>query len=241
MNADVPLVSIVIPCFNEQENIPKLIAACKGVSAMHPIEFILVNNGSTDSTGEAIDFYIKGVSRIRSLTIEINLGYGFGILSGLGACEGKYIGWTHADLQTDINDLLAIIPILSDLKDTDKIFIKGKRLGRPLTDSFFTLGMSIFESIIFKKRLWDINAQPTIFSRSLSESFIEPPKDLSLDLYAYLMATSNNYQIERVPVRFYPRVHGTSSWNTDWKSKKKFIQRTMSFTFALRRKLNANN
>jgi len=221
--------------------VASLVASCAEIAAAYPIEFIFVNNGSTDNTGGAIEYHKKDFIGIQSLTIDNNIGYGFGILSGLNLCSGKYIGWTHADLQTDVNDILAIIPIVSALKDTEQIFIKGKRMGRPITDKFFTVGMSIFETITFKRKLWDVNAQPTVFSRILFDSFIEPPKDFSLDLYAYVTATLSNYQVARIPVHFHARQHGKSSWNKGWTSKRKFIRRTIDFTFDLRRTLNANN
>ena len=45
--------------------------------------------------------------------------------------------------------------------------------------------MSLFETLLLRTRLWDINAQPTMFHRDFFASWDRPPHDFSLDLYAY--------------------------------------------------------
>ena len=61
-----------------------------------------------------------------------------------------------------------------------------------------------------------------------------PPKDFSLDLYALLLAKQNKMKVIRFPVMFEKRHAGVSSWNVDWKSKVKFIKRTISFSLKLK-------
>jgi glycosyltransferase involved in cell wall biosynthesis len=241
MNERIPLISLVIPCFNEEQNIPALVDACKSLVRDGDVEVILVDNGSQDSTGKVLLSESYGASNIRVVTVPVNNGYGHGILKGLEVANGTFIGWSHADLQANPRDVLKIIPELQNVTQNDKVFIKGKRHGRPVSDTIFTMGMSFFETFLFRTSLRDINAQPTIFSRSLISLFENPPNDFSLDLFAYLIAKHNHYSVSRVPVLFSPRLHGKSSWNTSWSNKKKFIKRTFSFSLDLRRRMNANN
>ena len=57
-----------------------------------------------------------------------NLGYGGGILEGLKIADGRILSWTHADLQTDINDIkVAYENYLSNENKDIKSIIKGKR------------------------------------------------------------------------------------------------------------------
>jgi len=115
---------------------------------------------------------------------------------------------------------------------------KGQRYGRPLSDSLFTAGMSLFESILFKKAFWDINAQPNLFPRTFYETWSQnAPKDFSLDLFVYFMAQKQGLEIKRFPVKFGKRVFGTSHWNIDWKAKKKFIMRTIQFSLELKKQV----
>jgi hypothetical protein len=118
-----------------------------------------------------------------------------------------------------------------------KLYIKGQRSGRPLFDTFFTVGMSFFETCYLRTRLWDINAQPNIFHRSFFEALEKPPHDFSLDLYAFFMARRMKLKIIRTFVLFPKRIHGVSSWNSGIKSKVKFIKRTLAFSSKLKREL----
>lgn len=233
-DVSVPKFSLIIPCYNEAEGLPELIDRCRFTAAAGGGEVILVNNGSTDNSEEILATSLNGEPHVRWVTVNPNIGYGNGILEGLKISQAKIIGWTHADLQTDPLDVLRAI---SELPTESRVFIKGKRFGRPLADRVFTAGMSVFESALLRSTMSDINAQPTLFSRELFESWTNPPVDFSLDLYAYYTAKKAGYKLFRFPVIFANRKYGQSHWNVDFKSKWKFIQRTMSFSFELRKKL----
>jgi hypothetical protein len=97
--------------------------------------------------------------------------------------------------------------------------------------------MGIFETMLLRTKLWEINAQPTMFNRSLYESLDEPPTDFSLDLFVYYQAKVNGAKVYKFPVQFGERAFGSSSWNVDWKSKWKFIKRTITFSFKLRKRV----
>ena len=99
--------------------------------------------------------------------------------------------------------------------------------------------MSLFETIYLRTPLWDINAQPTIFPRAFFSSWKNPPKDFSLDLYAYYQARQAGLAVHRFPVQFGKRLHGTSHWNINWRAKWKFIVRTIDFSRRLRNTLRA--
>lgn len=228
--------SLVIPCYNEAANIPLLLERCKEFAARPEVEVVLVDNGSTDSTTEVLQNLLPKYLGCRSIRIEKNQGYGFGIVSGLKAAKGQILGWTHADMQTDPQDALLGLEFFE--KHGDNIFVKGRRYGRPLMDVIFTIGMSIFETVLLARPMWDINAQPTMFSRSFFESWAVPPDDFSLDLYAYYHAQRCGLKVYRFPVRFGDRAHGVSHWNVNWTAKRKFIRRTVDFSLQLKKKIS---
>jgi hypothetical protein len=97
--------------------------------------------------------------------------------------------------------------------------------------------MGVFESLYLKARLWEINAQPTIFPNKFFESWSDPPHDFSLDLFAFYEARIQGLQVVRFPVFFGKREFGTSHWNVDWRSKVKFIRRTVDFSVKLKKRL----
>jgi glycosyltransferase involved in cell wall biosynthesis len=228
--------SLVIPCYNEAANLPLLLERCKALGAREGTEVILVDNGSTDDSPAVLARLLPAYPGCRSLRVEVNQGYGFGILSGLHAARGNILGWTHADMQTDPQDALAGLEYFG--ADPDMVFVKGRRYGRPAMDVLFTVGMSFFETVLLTKPMWDINAQPTLFSRRFFETWTSPPHDFALDLYAYYQARVQGLTVHRFPVRFGPRAHGVSHWNVNWAAKKKFIRRTVDFSIELKRNLS---
>lgn len=228
--------SLVIPCYNEAANLPLLLDRCKEIIQHAGIEVILVDNGSTDDSPQVLTKLLPQYLGCRSVRVEKNIGYGFGILSGLNAAKGDILGWTHADMQTDPKDALHGLALFE--KHGSNIFVKGRRYGRPIADVVFTLGMSIFETLLLRKPLWDINAQPTMFSRHFFQTWQNAPYDFSLDLYCYYQARCKDLNIHRFPVKFGERAHGVSHWNVNWAAKRKFIRRTVDFSLQLRKNLN---
>jgi glycosyltransferase involved in cell wall biosynthesis len=227
--------SLVIPCFNEAANLPLLLERCALLSHRSDLEVVLVDNGSTDDTPRVLANALPAHPNCRAVRVEVNRGYGHGIITGLRATHGEYLGWTHADLQTDPSDVLRAIAMLE--QPGREAFVKGLRQGRPLGDVAFTVGMSVFESLLLARPMWDINAQPTMFSRRFFETWREPPDDFSLDLYAYHQALTQGLMVRRLPVVFAERAHGVSHWNVDWAAKGRFIRRTIAYSLALRQRV----
>lgn len=230
-------LTIVVPCYNEAKNIPLLLSRFEEVLRGSSIRVLLVNNGSTDDSADVLEKTLPQFPFAATVLVPVNQGYGYGILQGLRHAETEYIGWTHADLQTDPKDVVQAFEMLLARENPEKTYVKGQRRGRSAFDNVFTLGMSAFESGIMMQPLWDINAQPNIFHRSFFETWSNPPEDFSLDLYAYYMARQQRLKILRFDVQFPERVHGSSSWNTSFGAKWKFIKRTVDFSFKLKSRL----
>jgi len=234
------MLSLVIPCYNESESLPTLIEKCEGLVS-DEVEIILVDNGSSDSTPEILGPFEKKSSGLRSTRVAENIGYGHGILAGLKVAHGEILGWTHADLQTDVADAIDAFALFGQSDDPSNLFVKGARSGRPLTDRVFTIGMAIFESVFMRTGMWDINAQPTLMPRSVYSAWRNPPTDFSLDLYAYYQAKKQGADIQRISVLFGQRTFGESHWNTGIVSRVRFIRRTLSYSWRLRKDLNRSS
>lgn len=221
-----PSIGIVIPCFNESGNLPRLVDECRKVSEMSEIDFLIVDNGSTDITQRILKDLLpqRGISSIR---IEKNIGYGNGIKIGLRNLSQDYLGWIHADLQTSPKEILKLSEKISSPYSLE--LIKGFRRNRPFTDRFFTGGMSLYSSIKLHCKIRDSNGQPTIISRSLYNKWKNIPDDFSIDISCLYLAISGQATIHRVDTNFGPRNFGNSSWNTGISSRLKLTKRTIKF------------
>ena len=236
-----PKLSIVVPSYNEAKNLPGLFDRLRAsvIQADFPLEFVLVNNGSQDNSQELFTNFLADPSNnfIKLVEVKVNQGYGYGILAGLRAASGDFIGWTHADLQTDPLDAVLGFKKLRLSPDPNHSLLCGRRMDRPLLDEIFTWGMSLIASIVLGARLTDINAQPKIFHRSFLDKMSDPPLDFSLDLYLLWLAQKENLEIIEYPVFFAKRKFGEAKGGGSLKGKMKLMIRTWKYIFGLRRKL----
>ena len=95
--------------------------------------------------------------------------------------------------------------------------------------------MTLFEWFILRRKLIDINAQPTMFHRSFFEIWSNPPTDFSLDLFAYAEALRNGLEVRRFPVEFGQRGAGIGH-NDLLVSKLRYSKRTFEFSLNLARR-----
>ena len=233
-------LSIVLPCYNEARNIPLILERFRDVLRdQEDIEVLLVDNGSTDNSLEIFKAELaKSENSFASLfVVEVNKGYGFGIMSGVREATGEVIAWTHADMQTDPRDVIDLYEKHSAQIINCKAYGKGRRINRNILDTFFTWGMSVFSSFQLGIKLDDINGQPKMFHRSFRERLVNAPADFSLDLYLMYKAHERGDELLTIPVSFEKRIHGESKGGGTLKGKYKLIKRTFAYIYQLKREI----
>lgn len=228
-------LSIVIPCYNEEKNIPLLV---ERLESKRPKDFTFelrfVDNGSSDGTRALIRSLMRTYPYITLTIVEKNEGYGWGIQKGLREAKGAFVCWTHADFQTDILDTVKAYRLVQNSPNPERTFVKGSRTKRSLVDSFFSLGNAVVATIILGTVVNEMNAQPNLFHRSFLEK-TKPPKDWGIELYVYYCAKKRGYAIKRFPVLFTKRAHGQSNWNTGARAKLLYIKRAVQYAWKLRK------
>ena len=137
------LLSIVVPCYNEQEALPyfykEICRVAEEMKASHgaDFEFIFVDDGSKDKTLSIARELHKQDARVRYISFSRNFGKEAGILAGLEAAKGDYVAMMDADLQ----DPPALLPRMLDAlleEDYDCAATRRtNRKGEPPIRSFF--------------------------------------------------------------------------------------------------------
>lgn len=137
------LLSIVVPCYNEQEALPyfykEICRVAEQMKASHgaDFEFIFVDDGSKDKTLSIARELHKQDARVRYISFSRNFGKEAGILAGLKAAKGDYVAMMDADLQ----DPPALLPQMLDAlleEDYDCAATRRtNRKGEPPIRSFF--------------------------------------------------------------------------------------------------------
>lgn len=112
--ADDPYLSLVIPAYNEQENIQPLLARVDAALRQtgRPFEVILVDDGSTDDTPRLLESALPTYPWLRVLKLRRNSGQSTAFDAGFKAARGQVIATIDADLQNDPEEIPRLLPLL---------------------------------------------------------------------------------------------------------------------------------
>jgi dolichyl-phosphate beta-glucosyltransferase len=97
-------LSVVVPFFNEMHRLHETIGEIVGL-AVHDVEVILVDDGSTDGTGEVLSDAARHLSRVEVIRLPRNRGKGAAVRAGVAGSSGDHVVFMDADLATDLGDL----------------------------------------------------------------------------------------------------------------------------------------
>lgn len=228
--------SIVVPFYNESKNISLVLEEFKKFAGQYQFELICVNDGSKDDTKQVFDSLLAtgAYPFVKFISYSPNGGYGNAIMTGVRSAIGEVIAWTHSDMQTPVADVFRAYNLFQSSVNK-KLVIKGWRINRTLPEIILSFGMAMVASVILKKKLTEINAQPKLFPKEFVKFLENAPKDFSLDLYLLCQAKRQNYEIKIIKVKFPERIHGESSWKFSFRSKVKTIWRSIKYIWKLRK------
>ncbi len=122
------LVSIVIPCYNEEENINRVLDALLKLAYEHKYDFEIfaVNDGSKDDTWKVIERYARKHSEIHGINMMTNYGLTQAYMAGFGVSKGDYVITVAADLEIPVFSISKVIEHLDEGYD----FVNTNRVGR---------------------------------------------------------------------------------------------------------------
>ncbi|HYC79135.1 MAG TPA: glycosyltransferase family 2 protein, partial [Planctomycetota bacterium] len=163
-----PEISFVMPCFNEQDVVGYVVPQlCDAFArAGHAFELLAVDNGSSDRTGEILRELATHYP-VRVVRVEVNEGYGWGVLCGLKAARTPWIGVIPADGQVDAEDVVRLFEAVRHVKGP----VLGKVRRRFRMDGPLRKVVSSAYNV-FVWALWpnlgsiDVNGSPKILQRA---------------------------------------------------------------------------
>lgn len=126
------LLSVIIPVFNEQNNIDPLVQRLLPILEQYKYELIFVNDGSKDNTAEAIKSHAKENKHIKLVTFNRNFGHQMALIAGYQICNGDCVITMDADMQ----DPPEIIPEMVQRWQEGTEIVYAKRKKREV-DSYF--------------------------------------------------------------------------------------------------------
>lgn len=113
----MPLISVVVPCYNEQEVLPKLydeLVRVAGLMDYVDFEYCFVDDGSSDSTLDILRSLSEKDARVRFSSFSRNFGKESAMLAGLEMATGDYVSVMDSDLQHPPEMLIEMYDAVKD-------------------------------------------------------------------------------------------------------------------------------
>ena len=124
---DKPVISVIVPLYGEQDNVPLLVEQTAAALAGLDYELILVDDGSEDATFERIEAATRSNPHVTGIQLRRNFGQTAAMSAGFEAARGEYIAYMDGDLQIDPAD---IPRLLERLQRDDLDLVNGWRKDR---------------------------------------------------------------------------------------------------------------
>lgn len=203
-------LSIVLPAYNEEDNITTAITRCLAVLEQlgRPHEVIVVNDGSKDQTLAKCRALAESHPNLRVIDFERNRGYGIALNTGFQSAKYDLVFYTDSDNQFDVAELKYLLPIIDSYE-----LVVGFRIYRydlPLR-LFLSWGYNLLIRLLFRIRLHDVDCSFKLFRREIFDVMQLEARDFFIDTEIILKAKRLGYRINEVGVRHYPRPAGHST------------------------------
>ena len=175
-------LAVVIPFYNEEANVESVIREISDALAKDsiPCEFIAINNGSRDTTGEILATLATHDPRVTVVTVTNNQGYGWGVAQGIRATTKEWVTVVSGDGQIDPEDILKAY---AAMEKTGADIIKPRRVrrGDGAWRALVSFVYNLVMKIVFRLPGWDINAPPKIFKRAIFQKITIESKNSFID------------------------------------------------------------
>lgn len=202
-------ISFVVPAYNEQDNIKKVIGnayefLCNNFTNF---EIIIVDDGSTDNT-QSICQNLMSIYKDRLIVLRHtkNRGYGAALRTGLFSSKRDLVFYTDADNQFDISEIKDFMEHI----DYDMVIGYRKNRKDVVTRKFASFGFKCLIFIIFGLNFKDIDCSFKLFKKNSLKSLSIDTDGFLVDTELLLKAKRNNFRIKQLPVTHLQRLLGKS-------------------------------
>ena len=231
-------LSLVVPCYNEEDVLRQ--TATRLVERLRSgkvrFELVLVDNGSRDQTGRIIDELIAEGMPIVKRVVHVNQGYGHGVLTGLTACRGKWVGFACADGQVDAEDVYKVYDIAAHLKHPSLVKVRRRFRMDGLKRKVVSVVYNGMTAVLFGGLgSIDINGNPKFIPREYLERMNLVSKDWFLDAEVMIKAKRLGLPVLEMNVMAQMRQGGRS--NVHASTCREFLANLIRYRFGNTMKL----
>ena len=206
-------VSLVIPAYNEADNLSALLSEIAGeLSGVVEYEIVFVDDGSTDDTVQKlIAIRDKGLKNLRIYQHCRRCGQSAAILTGVRAARAMWIVTLDGDGQNDPRDIPRLLSFIRSMDCPGNLLVTGLRLRRQdnilkRLSSWIANGV---RRALLKDGTQDTGCGLKLFSR---EAFLELPRFDHMHRFLPALFRRNGAVIEMIEVKHRPRLSGVSKY-----------------------------
>jgi glycosyltransferase involved in cell wall biosynthesis len=228
---DKPRISFFFPACNEEGTVEELTRRADQVlrELTSEYEILIVDDGSTDRTGEIADRLARENRRIRVIHHPKNRGYGLALRSGFAAAALDLVFYTDGDLQFDVAELSKLIPLIRDADIVSAYKIKRMDgLQRRAVSWVYNTSLRLF----FGLPIRDVNCGFKLYRREVFRKIELRSTRGLIDAEVLLKARRAGFRIVQIGVTHYCRRAGGSRYRI------REIVRTMTQMVGLWRELH---
>jgi len=200
------LNSIIIPAYNERENLPALkenLSLLRERDTRRNYEIIIVDDGSNDGTYKEAKKHLGKMKNVKILKHRANFGKTEAIMTGFRESSGKNIVILDADLQYDAME----IPILLDELEKGYDIVSGWKMGK-YEKKFVSAVYNYLSRLLFRIPVHDQNAMK-VMKREVLESI---PLRKEWHRYIVTLAASMGFKASEKKISLKPRYKGESKY-----------------------------
>lgn len=198
-------LSVVIPVYNEVDNIKEIIKRVHAQKVAH--EIVVVDDGSTDGTRDVLKA-LDGKKKVRVVLHERNQGKGAAVVTGMKASKGDILLIQDADLEYDPRDYPQILrPIEEGLADVvyGSRFLGGARRVTMFWHLVANMLLTMMTNILYDTILTDMETGYKVFRRSVIEGMTIHARRFDFEPEFTAKVLKRHYRIFEVPITFNPR------------------------------------
>lgn len=203
-------LSLIVPCYNEEQNVEAFYARCQEVFPTDQYEVVFVNDGSKDGTYKKLQKLHEEHDNILVVNFSRNFGKESAIYAGLHYASGSYISIIDADLQQDPEIVRNMVNILEEKPDIDVVaaYQAQRHEGKLMSwckDRFYKF-INRLSEVDLRENASDFRT----FRASVQKALLDMPEyfRFSKGLFSWV-----GFETEYIPYEAAERFAGTTKWS----------------------------
>jgi len=227
-----PDISFIVPAYNEEEILGATLRQLRDAfeQASVELELVVVDNGSSDRTGEIIAEFARTTPNVVPVRVEVNQGYGYGVLQAIPHATAPWIGIIPCDGQVDAADVAQLFVTVQGANSHTLAKVRRRFRMDGLRRKLVSVAYNLFVLALWPRiGSLDINGSPKILHRDVLRALDLQSKEWFLD--AELMVKAHYLDVRVMEFNVFSRMRGAGISHVRASTCWEFFSKLLGFRF----------